>query len=292
MYIGDFETAEGRLSYRAWGPPSAVDCFIQLHGIESHSEWFEPIGEQLARRGFATYALDRLGSGRSEGRRGDIDKGRIWVEHVHHFVAWVRAQHRPRTLHLVGSCWGGKLAVRFVLDRPGAVDSLVLLSPALRVRVDLTPWAKFAVAWALVNDPTRTFPIPIARDNLFTRDPLALEYIRMDRLRLRRVTARLLWATRVMDWANLRGIDELSLPVLTLLAHDDEIVDVPGVAGLLRRARAPRLRIEVLPEARHSLEFASPERVADAVARWLLDLGAASDAGMDTLARAATGARR
>jgi alpha-beta hydrolase superfamily lysophospholipase len=269
MASGEFVVPEGTLAYRAWLAPDPRSVVVHLHGIESHSEWFAPLAERLCACGIAAYGLDRLGSGRSEGARGDVSDSRVWLDHVARFVAWVRQRHDHQPVYLIGSCWGAKLAVRFALDEPTALDGLVLLSPALKTRVDLSLGAKLRVVWALRRRPDRLFPVPIEREELFTNDPGALEYIRHDPLRLRRVTARFLYRTRRLDGANRADLDRLGLPVLALFAPADEIVDVPHVMSMLRSIGSRTLRVRVLAAGAHSLELSAPDETAREVAEWL-----------------------
>src|SRR5262245_57553524 len=65
-----------RIFTRSWRPeggkPRAV--VILVHGFNSHSGYYLWAAEQLIAGGFAVYALDLRGRGRSDGERYYIDK--------------------------------------------------------------------------------------------------------------------------------------------------------------------------------------------------------------------------
>ena len=75
MKESSFESVGGiKIATRSWQPegtPRAV--MILVHGFNAHSGYMIWPGEQFSSKGFATYALDLRGRGKSEGERFYID---------------------------------------------------------------------------------------------------------------------------------------------------------------------------------------------------------------------------
>jgi len=65
------ETSEGlRLYVRRWMPDGpARGTVVVLHGLTEHGGRYAELAERLNRHGFAVYAPDLRGHGRSEGER-------------------------------------------------------------------------------------------------------------------------------------------------------------------------------------------------------------------------------
>ena len=61
------------LHMRSWRPQSPRATVVLCHGVNSHSGQYLWTGERVAAAGFAVYAYDHRGRGRSEGPRFYID---------------------------------------------------------------------------------------------------------------------------------------------------------------------------------------------------------------------------
>jgi acylglycerol lipase len=267
-FVASLTTREGPLSYRVWHRSAASGVAVHLHGIESHSGWFTDFGSQLWAQGLAVYCLDRIGSGRSGGGRGDIQSWHLWLNHARALVNQAKTDNPGRPAFLIASCWGAKVGLQLALCDPLLIRALVLIAPALRTRVRLSPISLMEVIASLWLSPAKYFPIPIEREEMFTTVPESIEFIRTDPLRLRSVTARFLAETRKLDWENVRKLRELSVPTLALLAGDDQIVDTPTVQALLMTVGAVEARVRA--GACHSMEFPpTGAALAEEIGEWL-----------------------
>jgi alpha-beta hydrolase superfamily lysophospholipase len=104
---------------------------------------------------------------------------------------------------------------------------------------------------------------------MFTHDPHLLEFIRNDHLRITSVTARLLYATRCLDRQIRRRIAGLQVPMLLLLAGQDEIVDNEGVLRLLAAVPAERLDVRLYKDAMHSIQLEHTEAMVSDIVGFL-----------------------
>jgi pimeloyl-ACP methyl ester carboxylesterase len=230
---------------------------LYLHGIESHGGWFLRAALALREHGCTTFLLDRRGSGLNRDKEpGDAASAAVLIEDVRS----AREAIGDPLLHLIGLSWGGKLATAVALEQPRNIASLLLVTPGLRVRVDLTSLEKLAVGLSLLTGGNRRFPVPI-RPELFTRELQLLEFIRNDPLRVTSVTARFLFATLRLDRRIRRDLASLRAPVLLLLADQDEIVDNDGVLRLLALLPAGHLEVRRYESAMHSIQLEHTDTV-------------------------------
>ena len=170
---------------------------------------------------------------------------------------------------MVGISWGGKVAVGVEKYRPGLMDGVALLCPGFRPRVALSPGERWAVAWARLTAPKRTFPVPLSDPALFTASEKWQTFLRDDPLALHDATARLLFASAMLDFY-LRDVGRrMRLPVLMLLAGRDRIIDNRRTREFVGRFAGPTEVVEY-PEAHHTLEFEpDPDRHMKDLIEWL-----------------------
>src|SRR5262245_2326743 len=70
-----------KIFFRSWQPETKPRAVVVIcHGVLSHSGYYIWAAEQFIKAGFATYALDMRGRGKSEGER-------FYVEHVSEYVS-------------------------------------------------------------------------------------------------------------------------------------------------------------------------------------------------------------
>src|SRR3954465_3121844 len=115
---GRFKGEAGlEIYWQAWLPEGAPRATVVLaHGASEHGGRYAWTGEQLAARGYALYAIDHRGHGRSEGARAVIDRLRNAGEDVHTLVEKARARNPDRPLVLLGHSMGGCVAIADTIE--------------------------------------------------------------------------------------------------------------------------------------------------------------------------------
>jgi muconate cycloisomerase len=252
----------------AWRHPSPAAAVLLLHGLQSHAQWFAEAADGLVHRGLAVYALERRGSGSSPGRSGDIDRYPSWFEEAGRLVDAIRTEQPGVPLHLVGHCFGANVALGVALDRPGDVASLVMLTPGLHIRPDYPLAEKARIASAGLVAPQQRFRVP-QDDELFSRDPDVLAWIRADRLGARTVTARCLLETRRMLGSLRRRLGDLAVPLLVIEAANDRIADNAANAALLDRRLGGRWHRARFDGEHFLLAEPCRDDVLDEIAAWV-----------------------
>ncbi|MFT4210800.1 MAG: alpha/beta fold hydrolase [Microbacterium sp.] len=239
----------------AQGTPRGV---VQLlHGVGEHAGRYATLIEALTADGFAVYADDHRGHGRTGMRQwGDAARlGRLGpgghpaaVAAVWQFTRLIRDENPDLPLVLLGQSWGSFLAQILVNRHPDAYDGLVLTGSALRWPGSLhggdfnAPWKAeggTGMEW-LSSDPA----VPAA----FVADPLT-------------TTTHLIRLFGLVDAARLYGRPRrhlgVDIPTLLMVGGLDT---VGGPRSVHRLAAAYRDRSGftdvttlVYPGARHEL---------------------------------------
>src|SRR3954451_16113079 len=115
-----FDGAAGaRIAYQSWLPdgdqePRAV--VVIAHGVSEHGGRYRYVVERLVPEGFAVYAIDHRGHGRSSGSKAQIDRMAHVVADLDTLIDRVKADHPGLKLFLLGHSMGGCVAIAYALD--------------------------------------------------------------------------------------------------------------------------------------------------------------------------------
>lgn len=266
-----FQAADGRqLALRRYRPPSdsRADVVI-LHGIISHSGWYDISSVALADRGFDVHALDRRGSGLNGDVPGDIDSMQTWLSDVIDYLSQIK--HPDRPLFLLGISWGGKLAPAVARTRPDLLSGFGMLCPGIYARQQPGLFKRIGLGLtARLGIHRKTVSIPLQDPELFTDSPRWQNYICHDPLTLRRITLRF----ARQDW-NLTlhtrcSAPYLHLPCLLVLAGRDRIVDNPRTKSYFTNIASGDKTLLEYSNSAHTLEFESDvDQYINDLAAWL-----------------------
>ncbi|MGH7750036.1 MAG: alpha/beta fold hydrolase, partial [Candidatus Dormibacteria bacterium] len=135
--VGDVE-----IFWQAWLPADPRAVVVIAHGAGEHSGRYAHVARRLVDAGYAVYALDHRGHGRSQGRRAVVDRMDRVVADVRTLVSLAGSQQPGRPVFLLGHSMGGTIAIAFAarhqdelagLALSGPVAVLEAASPALRI---------------------------------------------------------------------------------------------------------------------------------------------------------------
>jgi len=124
---GEFKGLKGlKIYYQAWIPdiPKAV---IQLvHGGFEHSGRYQNVVNELIPQGYAIYANDHRGHGKSEGLRNYIDVFDQFVEDEKIFYDLIKEKHSDLPLFMLGHSLGSFIAIYFTERYEHLLNGLIL----------------------------------------------------------------------------------------------------------------------------------------------------------------------
>ncbi len=224
-----------QLYEQSWHPAGRARAVLVIHhGLKSHSAHYDALARRLVARGYAVYAYDMRGHGRSEGRRATLDDFEDLARDLSIFMGRVQAREAGRPTFLMGHSVGGAVVTLYTLEQRPAIAGLILLAPA--IRVDRPPL--LAAATPLTGTLLPNFGAVDVPDELFSRDPGTLAEMAHDPLIYHpagpaRTAAGLLRALERI-WTHA---DELDVPLLALHGTADRATDPRGSVEIVRRAR-------------------------------------------------------
>ena len=272
--LESFVASDGyRLHLQRWIPPGSElrGRVIVLHGIQSHSGWYEYSSARMCSAGFEVVFPDRRGSGRNAIDRGHADHQDRLINDVVQILLTARHDTPRVPVTLLGVSWGGKLAAVIAARRPELVDRLGLLYPGICPRIRPRWYQVLMLSLVLrLGMRRRLVDLPLNDAALFTDEPAWREWIENDPHVLRSATLSFVTASRALDRLVMLHSESISCPCLLMLAGRDRIADNIRVRAFFSRVRSSDRKIIEYAAARHTLEF-EPNRaqIFDDLIAWL-----------------------
>jgi acylglycerol lipase len=128
---GELGGAEGvELYWQAWLPDADPRAIVVIaHGASEHSSRYAHVADRLVTAGYAVYALDHRGHGRSEGKRAQLDRLDDVVADLRAFVDLVAGRHPDVPVYLLGHSMGGAISIAYAVRHQDTLAGLVLTDP-------------------------------------------------------------------------------------------------------------------------------------------------------------------
>ncbi len=246
------------VSLRSFVRPNNRSALIYFHGIEGHSEWFSKTANNLATQGFDVYAYDRIGCGLSSGQRGHIRSINNLIKDSELIINYI-AVKQYQSIGYLASCWGAKLALLLTAKLAFKPNYLILTSPAIFTKIDLSFINKLKlVYYALKQRNLDLIPLPITT-TMLTTNPDYFDYLNTDPLRNRSLTVNAYIENLKIDFMAIfmtkQSFNNIDLPILLCLAQDDKIINRPKILNWFAKIKSGQKEIKTFPTNSHCLDF-------------------------------------
>ncbi len=228
--------------YQTWATgeiPTAT--LLIVHGMGEHGGRYGNYVDYFVPRGYALYAMDLRGCGRSGGRRGHVDRFDDFVNDLRRLHSLAREAASGGKVFLLGHSFGSLVALAYGLRHPEGLSGVLTSGTALRDALPYPDWVRSLVRRAGQRVPALALPSGLKSEHL-SRDAAVVEAYRRDPLV--HSFGSLRWAAEsiaIREWL-YRHAAEWSLPLLMLHGGDDKICLKEGAQ--LFRERAGNARVE------------------------------------------------
>lgn len=270
-FEGSFKNSdEQNLIYRAFIPEDPKASVIFVHGLGEHSLKYDAFAEVFYKNSIAAFSYDQQGHGRSEGKRGYVNRFEDLVKDLRHFVDIVKVETLKEDVFLIGQSLGSLISIVFAIRYSKKIKGVVASSPALRLG---NPPSGLETAAAKLL----TFFIPAL--TIFNRIPF--EYIshdekailetKEDKLSHRMISIRLyLGMLEAMKYA-FDNVSKIEVPILLLHGTGDKVTDVNATREFYDGLRSVDKEIKLYPKLYHELfREVEKEKIQGDVLSWVL----------------------
>jgi acylglycerol lipase len=242
---------EVRIFFRSWRPAGRPKAVVAVcHGVNSHSGQYSWAADQLVTAGFAVYALDLRGRGRSLGPRFLVKDAADYVSDLSGLITIAKAREPGLPVFLLGHSAGGVVGCTYALDNQAELAGFICESFAFEV-----PAPKFALSvikfLGKVAPYSRVLKLKM-RD--FTRDPAALQALLADPLTKNEAqpaltVAALLYATDRMR----REFPRITIPLLIMHGTADKATVPKGSEFFHKTAGSQDKTLKLYQDHYHDL---------------------------------------
>ncbi|TMM01247.1 MAG: lysophospholipase [Actinobacteria bacterium] len=267
---GELEGVGGiRLYRQSWlpdGPPRAV--VVIAHGAGEHSGRYAHVAVRLVDEGYAVYALDHRGHGRSEGPRAVIDRIDNAADDLDRLIMLAASEQPGVPLFLLGHSMGGTISVRHAMAHQDRLTGLILSAPLAALEA-ASPVTRLVAR--VLSALTPSLGLFAVDPELVSRDPdVVKEYetdplVHHDRLPARTIAE---LASAVESFPEAAGA--ITVPTLIMYGSGDHLVPPAGSMMLNDRIGAPDKKLNTYDGLYHEI-LNEPEQdaVMDDLCSWL-----------------------
>ncbi len=259
-----------QIFHQAWLPEAEPKGVIFLvHGLGEHSGRYTNLIDRCIPRGWAVYALDHIGHGRSEGIREHAKSFSELTGNLHRYLDMVKAWMPGMPVFLLGHSMGGLVSTAFLLERQKDFVGAVLSAPLLKPPGSVSPFL-------LRVGKILSFLLPFVRVTGheiegISRDREVVEAYKNDPLVYKgKLTARL--GAELVDRMEyvLGNAGKITVPLLILQGGADRVVNKEGASLLFEAAGSEDKTLKIYDGYYHGLfndlDF---DQVLDDVSAWL-----------------------
>ncbi|MSP12265.1 MAG: alpha/beta hydrolase [Chloroflexi bacterium] len=259
------------LYFQSWRPDQPRAVIMVVHGYAEHSGRYTHPVEYLVPRGYAIYALDLRGHGKSAGERAYIADFGQYLQDLVAFQSQVARREPHQKLFLLGHSMGGLIAVLYAAEHQDELAGLILSGPGLSLSQNTSP-----MLISLSGLVSRLAPhlalVPLDASAI-SRDRTVVDAYRSDPLVYNgkvkvRMGTEMLNATKRVPGISSR----LRLPLLILHGSADRLADPTGSQALYEQVSSQDKTLRVYPELYHEVfNELGPDRqqVLTDLATWL-----------------------
>lgn len=262
---GAYDTAKLKMTdgtalfYRYWqAPDPAAPVLLFLHGLGAHTGWFIDLGNELNARGLTIYMDDHRGFGRSEGARGHVRRGNVYLDDIEQLLAEVRRRQPDAPIFLCGHSMGAIFAVLTAAadatSGRNRLSGLILANPWVRD----TSKPTLGLAWAVYGRGAfgSTRPIRAAGGpEAMTTNPEATQLLLADSHWVRAESGSFFYQVLKLRGRVLKAARAVNVPALVVQSEQDLAV-VPKASRQCYEALGSRDKTwKTYSEFAHDFEF-------------------------------------
>ncbi|MEH6660967.1 MAG: lysophospholipase [Parasphingorhabdus sp.] len=253
------KAAGAKLYWQKWLPDGIPKALILLvHGYAEHTGRYQYFAEHCVARGYAVYAVDHWGHGKSDGTPGFVPGFSVFRDGVDQLLVHAKRDFADLPVVLVGHSMGGLISATYLLTEPAKFAACVLSGPAIKAAEEPSAFLK-----AISGFLSRLFPklgVLELDPNGVSRDPqVVADYLADPLVYNGKMSARL--AAEML--ANMTTVQEnagqISLPMLLLHGGKDSLAAVEGSEFLDHHISSTEKQLKVYPELFHEI-FNEPEK--------------------------------
>jgi alpha-beta hydrolase superfamily lysophospholipase len=257
---GKFKGYKGlNLYYQCWlpdGKPKAV--LLVAHGLAEHSGRYKNLVDYFVPKGYAVYALDHRGHGKSEGTRSYVDNFNDYLTDLKTFFDMVRKENKNAKIFLFGHSLGGTIVTAYAIEHQKELAGLIVSGASLVASTSVSP-ALLAMA-GIISALLPKMGVTLLDASGISRDKSVVDAYVNDPLVFRGKVPARTGAELARMWKQLpEQMPKIKLPVLIMHGFADQLADPRGSKLLYERVGSKDKTLKLYDNCYHEI-CNEPER--------------------------------
>jgi acylglycerol lipase len=223
---------DASIYYQCWLPDDKSKAVLLIvHGLAEHSGRYMNVVNHFVPMGYAVYALDHIGHGKSSGTRVYVEQFEDYTDTLKSYFDMVRQWQPEPPVFLMGHSMGGLIGAAYLLDHQTELAGAVLSGPAVKVHDNVSP--AFIFVGKVISALMPKFGLISLEAEGVSRDPAVVQaYVNDPLVHHGKTTARLS-AELVKSIQRVTAeAAKITLPILLLQGSADKLVDPKGAQML------------------------------------------------------------
>jgi acylglycerol lipase len=115
-----------KIYYQYWLPEDQPKAILLIaHGYAEHSSRYLNVVNHFVPKGYAVYALDHRGHGRSDGERVKVDSFQEYVKDLKTYFNMVRIENPKEKIFLIGHSMGSMISLLYTIEYQKELSGLI-----------------------------------------------------------------------------------------------------------------------------------------------------------------------
>lgn len=250
-----FKSSQGlELYFQFWAPDKEKGSLIITHGQAEHGDCYHDLAENLSADGWKVFTWDLVGHGRSEGKRGYVDRFQTYQKDLKAFISHLRSKDLlTEPVILFSHSMGGLITLRALIEEDlGLIKAAVFSSPALGFSIRVPAYKKIMAQMALKLMPEMTLNNEIQFSDL-SRDEAQLNLYPRDNLRHDRISASVFFGFLEGFEFVPKHAEDIKIPTLFQLSGEDHIVSTPDTRLFYDKLSNPKKQLRIYLDSFHEI---------------------------------------
>lgn len=220
--------------YQAWVPENSKAVIQVVHGFAEHSGRYMNVVNKLTPLGYAIYANDHRGHGKSEGKRNYVDFFDQYIEDEKILYDLIKRKHSNLPIFMLGHSMGSMITLIFTERYESLLRGLILSGTGTGAGESISKSLKVIVKILSKIAPKKYINPGLKADKLSHDPEVVREYENDPLVNADKITIRLGWEL-MNNFEKFNSITaNLKLPLLVQCGAEDSLIK--GSEEILKNA--------------------------------------------------------
>jgi alpha-beta hydrolase superfamily lysophospholipase len=264
------DSGDRQIFYQYWLPetdPKAV--LLVVHGFAEHGGRYMNLVNRFVGLGYAVYAADHQGHGRSEGVQAYVERFEEYTDALVKFSELVQKGQKDKPLFLIGHSMGGLIGALYLISHQDKLKGAILSGPGVKAPDNISAVTIFA--GKIISSLLPRMGTIKLEEEAVSRDAEVLKAYKDDPLVYHgKIKARL--GAEMLKAMDIVAADapKIRLPILILQGKGDRLVNPEGAQMLYEKVSSVDKKV-IFYEGFYHEVFNEPEHesVLNDVEKWL-----------------------